>query len=167
MRLVHPTPLRSILILSPSTSRNSKWCTSLLPLPHQNNACIFLFCHLCYTCHNPFTLPDLSTPITFAEQRRSWSSPLHKCSPTASCFLPLSSEYYQHLLSRRSCFPGAFAKFRKATIGLASLYLSVCLSVGQHGTARLPLDAFSRNLIFEYFSIVCPENLSVTEIWHE
>ena len=127
----------------------------------------FLFCHVCYTCHNPFTLPDLSTPVTFAEQRRSWSSPLHKFSPTACCFLALISEYCQHLLSGRSCFPGAFTKFRKATIRLASFYLFACLSVGQHGTTRLPPDGFSWNLIFQYFSILCPENLSVIEIWQE
>jgi hypothetical protein len=33
---------------------------------------------------------------------------------------------------------GAFAKLRKATINLV---MCVCLSVRQHGTARLPLDA--------------------------
>jgi hypothetical protein len=34
---------------------------------------------------------------------------------------------------------------------LASSCLSVCLSVRLHGTTCLPLDGFSRNLIFEYF----------------
>jgi hypothetical protein len=29
---------------------------------------------------------------------------------------------------------------------------SCCLSVRPHGTTRLPLDGFSLNLIFEYFS---------------
>ena len=39
----------------------------------------------------------------------------------------------------------------------ASSYLSVSLSVHPHGTTRLTLDGFSRNLIFEYFSKICPE----------
>ena len=34
---------------------------------------------------------------------------------------------------------------------LASSYLSVCPSVCAHGTTRLPLDGFSRNLISEHF----------------
>ena len=38
---------------------------------------------------------------------------------------------------------------------LASSYLSVCLSTGFRGIARLPLDGFSRNLIFECFSKIC------------
>jgi len=48
-----------------------------------------------------------------------------------------------------AAFLGAFAKFRKATV---SVVMSVCLSVRTHGTTRLPLSGFSRNLIFAYFS---------------
>ena len=44
---------------------------------------------------------------------------------------------------------GAFAKFRKAAVGFV---MSVCLSVRTHGTTRLPLYGFSRNLMFVYFS---------------
>jgi hypothetical protein len=51
------------------------------------------------------------------------------------------------------------AKLRKANI-ICVTCLSVCLSVRtsvcpSHETTRLPLDGFSRNLIFEYFSKVC------------
>jgi len=38
---------------------------------------------------------------------------------------------------------------------LVSSYLSVC--VRPHGTTRIPLDGFSLNLIFEYFSKICRE----------
>ena len=49
----------------------------------------------------------------------------------------------------------AVAKLRKATI---SFVISVRPSVCLHGTTRLLLDGFSRNLIFEYFSKNCREN---------
>jgi len=42
----------------------------------------------------------------------------------------------------------------KATV---SFVISVCPSVRPHGTARLPLDGFSLNLIFGYFSKICLE----------
>jgi len=42
---------------------------------------------------------------------------------------------------------------------------SSCLSVRPHGTSRLPLDGFLRNLIFEDFSKICKENSSVIKIW--
>ena len=42
---------------------------------------------------------------------------------------------------------------------LTSSCLSVLrLSVCPHGTTRLPLDRFSKNLIFQYFSKICQEN---------
>ena len=41
-------------------------------------------------------------------------------------------------------FLGAFAELQKLTI-------SFVMSVHPHGTTRLPLDGFSRNLIFEDF----------------
>ena len=44
---------------------------------------------------------------------------------------------------------GEFAKLRKATV---SFVMSVRLYVRPHGTSGLPLDGFSLNLIFEYFS---------------
>ena len=52
----------------------------------------------------------------------------------------------------------------KATINFA---MSVCLSVRPHGTARLPLDGFLWNFIFEHFSKNCRENLSYIETWQE
>jgi hypothetical protein len=52
-------------------------------------------------------------------------------------------------------FLGAFAKLRKASIGFVtpvrpSVRPSVRLSDIPHGTTRLPLDEFLRNLMFEY-----------------
>jgi hypothetical protein len=51
-------------------------------------------------------------------------------------------------------------KLRKAIINLV-------MSVRPHGTARLLLDGFSWNLIFEHFSIICPENSSFIKIWQQ
>ena len=55
-------------------------------------------------------------------------------------------------------FLGAFAKFRKAAI---SFVMSIRSSIRPHGTTRLPLDGFSWNLIFDYFSKVL-ENIQVS-----
>jgi hypothetical protein len=56
---------------------------------------------------------------------------------------------------------GAFAKFQKTIISFEmSLSLFVCLSVCPHDTTRLPLEGFSCNLIFQYFSKICQENSS-------
>jgi hypothetical protein len=49
---------------------------------------------------------------------------------------------------------GAFAKLRKATISFVILDFKlhyVCPSARPHGTTRLPLDGFSRNLIIGRF----------------
>jgi hypothetical protein len=54
-----------------------------------------------------------------------------------------------YLICIGSVFLGAFAKLRKATI---SFVMSICPSVCPHGTTWLPLDRFSWNLIFDYFS---------------
>jgi len=43
------------------------------------------------------------------------------------------------------CVLGAFAKLRKATVNFG-------MSVLPYGTARLPLDVFSWNLILRYFN---------------
>ena len=40
-------------------------------------------------------------------------------------------------------------------------------SVGPHGTTRLPLDGFSWNLILEYFSKICRENLNFIKIYQK
>jgi hypothetical protein len=42
-----------------------------------------------------------------------------------------------------------------------------CLSPRPHGTTRLPLDRFSWNLIFEYFSISCRYNSCFIKIGQE
>jgi hypothetical protein len=44
---------------------------------------------------------------------------------------------------------GEFAKLRKSTV---SFVMSVRLYIRPHGTCGVPLDGFSLNLIFEYFS---------------
>jgi hypothetical protein len=59
---------------------------------------------------------------------------------------------------------GAFAKLRKATI---SFVMSVRLSIRPHRTPRLPLDGFSWNFLFEYFSKICWQNSSVIKMWQE
>jgi hypothetical protein len=56
-------------------------------------------------------------------------------------------------------------KIRKANVSFVmsvclSVRPSVCVSVFPHGATRLSLDGFSWNLIFEYFSKICGENLS-------
>jgi hypothetical protein len=60
---------------------------------------------------------------------------------------------------------GAFGKLRKAII---SFVISDCPSfrpfVGPHGIARLPLDVFPWNLIFEHFSKICWEFSSLINI---
>ena len=53
---------------------------------------------------------------------------------------------------------------------LVSPCLSVLLSlwtVYPHGINRLPLGGFSLNLIFQYSSKTCQENLSFINIWQE
>jgi hypothetical protein len=45
--------------------------------------------------------------------------------------------------------------------------MSLCPSVRPRGTKRLPLDGFSRNLIFEYFSGMCEEYSSLIIIWQK
>jgi hypothetical protein len=52
-----------------------------------------------------------------------------------------------------------FAKLRNR------LLASPCLSVRPHKTTRLPLDRFSCNLIFEYFTRIRRENSSFITIW--
>jgi len=61
-------------------------------------------------------------------------------------------------------FLGAFAKLRKAII---SFVMSFCLSVYPHTIARLPLDGFSLNLIFVYFSKIRCKNSSFIKISQE
>ena len=53
------------------------------------------------------------------------------------------------------CLLGAFGKLGKVTVNFF-------LCVPPHGTTRLPLDGFSWNLMFEYFSKICGENSIVS-----
>ena len=57
-------------------------------------------------------------------------------------------------------FLGACAELRKATV---SFIMFLC----QYGTTRLPLDRFSWNLIFEYFSKIGRENPIFIKMWKE
>jgi hypothetical protein len=43
----------------------------------------------------------------------------------------------------------------------------ICPFVCPHGKALLPLEEFSRNLIFEYFSEICQEGLTFIKILQE
>ena len=58
-------------------------------------------------------------------------------------------------------FLGAFAKCERR------LLASSCLSVFPRETTRFPLDGFSLNVIFEYFSKICPEKSIFIKIWQE
>jgi hypothetical protein len=76
----------------------------------------------------------------------------------------LSVKWETHI----AAFLGAFAKLeKKVTVGFViAVCLSVCLSVRPHGATGLPLEGFSWNLIFEYFSKICLENSSFVNIRH-
>ena len=56
--------------------------------------------------------------------------------------------------------PRCGAKLRKPTT-------SFVMSVLPHGTTRLPLDVFSCNSVFQYFSKFCPENSGFIKMWQE
>ena len=58
-------------------------------------------------------------------------------------------------------------KIAKSDYSLRHVCPSICQSVRPHGTTRLPLDRFSLNLIFEYFSKICREDRSFIKIWQE
>jgi hypothetical protein len=68
------------------------------------------------------------------------------------------------------CFSRAFAKLRKTTINVV-MSVRLCLSVRPsdrpQGTTRFPVDGFSWNFIFEYFSKICREKSSFIQIWQE
>jgi len=63
-------------------------------------------------------------------------------SPTCLITSPLSLATGSYYVTRKKCvsFLGALAIFRKATI---RFIMSVRLSIGRHGTTRLPPDGFS------------------------
>jgi len=69
-----------------------------------------------------------------------------------------------HMNCTNASFLGTFAKFWKVTV---SLIMSVCLSVHLHETTQLPLDGYSCNVIFEYFSKNFQEHSSLMKLWEE
>jgi len=84
------------------------------------------------------------------------SGPVQACNGVALPLLQGSDSSFKVYVEAwlNSTFLGAFAKLGKATISFVSQ--SVC----PHRTTRLPMEGFSWNFIFEYFSKVCRENLS-------
>jgi hypothetical protein len=56
-----------------------------------------------------------------------------------------------------------FAKLRNVTVSFAMSVVRP--SLHPHGITRLPLDGFSLNLIFQYFSKICRGNQSYIKIW--
>jgi len=73
----------------------------------------------------------------------------------ATCYV---NDSVAQLILIQHQFMDAFAKLRKVTV---SLVMSVLLSVCPHGKTGLPMDGFSLNLIFKYFSNICRENTSL------
>ena len=75
------------------------------------------------------------------------------------------TKHINTLCGQKVEFLGNIAKFPEATISFVmSVRLSVRLSFLTHGATHLPLDVFSCNLIFEYFSKLFRENSSVHKI---
>jgi hypothetical protein len=62
---------------------------------------------------------------------------------------------------------GALAKLRKEGNYLRHVCPSSCPFLRPHGTNRPPLNGFSWNSVFEYFSKICPENSNFIKIWQE
>jgi hypothetical protein len=88
------------------------------------------------------------------------------------------SEVTNNSILQMSCDRAAVRLLNKGHFGVRAqncekrLLASSCSSVRPsarppHGTTRLPLDGFSRNFTFEYFSENCPENLSFIKLWQE
>jgi len=61
-------------------------------------------------------------------------------------------------------FLDAFAKFLKATV---TFIVSHRLSTRSHETARLPLEEFSFNLVFEYFRRSVEKILCFINLWQD
>ena len=62
---------------------------------------------------------------------------------------------YGAVLSTELCILGALEKLLKGAI---SFVKSVCSSVRQHGTSRIPPEVSSWNFTFEYFMKICWDN---------
>jgi hypothetical protein len=80
---------------------------------------------------------------------------------SARHFLPVTFFiWFKYLFNSSISFLGAFANWRKATICFVTcIRQSVHLCVRPHGTTRLPLDGFSWNLMFKYFSKTSVEKI--------
>ena len=57
---------------------------------------------------------------------------------------------FQSSIQNTALLLAAFAKLKRKRKSIG--FMSVCPSVCPHGTTRLPLDGFSRNVILGYFS---------------
>ena len=64
-------------------------------------------------------------------------------------------------------FLSAFAKLRKATITFVMFVRSSFRPSVRMEQSGLPLDGFSWNFVFKYFSKICPENSSFIKIWQK
>jgi hypothetical protein len=70
------------------------------------------------------------------------------------CTVPIDTVWV-----RSEIFPSKFSSLLlDAFVKLPYSIISCVMSVRLYGTTRLPLDGFSWNLIFEYFSKICGEN---------
>jgi hypothetical protein len=60
-----------------------------------------------------------------------------------------------------------YARSQNSEKRLFSFVLPVCPYFRPHATTRLPFGGFSWNIIFDYFSKICPENSGFITIWQE
>jgi hypothetical protein len=65
------------------------------------------------------------------------------------------------------CLQGPTVCLRARSQNCEKRLVSFVMSVRPHGTTRLPVDRFSWNLIFEYFSKIWRENSGFLKIWQE
>jgi hypothetical protein len=78
---------------------------------------------------------------------------------------PIIDEAFRIVLARHKFF--IFRRIRKIVKATVSFVMSVCPSVCPRGKVQFPLHGFSWNLIYEYFSSICWENLSFIKTWQE
>ena len=81
--------------------------------------------------------------------------------PTVGLQLTVSWPYFSFaLLPWRSDFWGCSQNYEKSTV-------SIAMSVFSHGPARLLMNGFLWNSIFEYFPKICQNTSSFIKIWQE
>jgi hypothetical protein len=111
----------------------------------------------CRCCHFKclFPQPLISTEVAWPQWKNVSSPIIREC---------ITCEISESEPSNDMCS-------KSSSTFIDSSWLSVCLfvcpSFRPHGTIRLPLDRFSRNLMFRYFSKICSENSSFIKIWQE